>query len=317
MTKNVRFVLIIATCLFLLQAFTLNKTPLTFGEIARRHLEDISEKIGVRPPGSEAEASAAEYIQIVLKGLNYDVTRQDFSFTSQEDGASLKSANLIAVKKGDSERQIIVGAHYDSSSEGGKGADDNASGVALLLELANRIKDVRTAYTIRLIAFGSEENYMDGSKYYVSHMEKDEIKNTVVMVNLDSLISGDHAYVYGKSVAGSARDWIASQTAELGLEVVAKKETDMFKPDGSHCECSDIDAFLNAGIPFVLFETNKLESNREGMVQTDEKYGVDGAIRHTEYDEIAYIDQNFPGRIDQYLNLFGNLAYKILVEYRE
>ena len=293
------------------------KQTVEFGQAARVHLEDIANKFGARVPGSEEEATTASYIQSVLKRLNYEVIKQEFQFTNEEDQTSLNSANLIAIKQGDSARQIILGAHYDSPAEGAKGADDNASGVALLLEMAQKIKNIQTPYTIRFIAFGSEENNLDGSKYYVQQMDEKEIQNTIVMINLDSLISGDNAYIFGKSAPGSVRDWIVNYARESGLNLQPKKETDMFKPDGSHCDCSDIDSFLNANIPFVLFETNKLDVNREGTIQTDEKFGVDGAIRHTEYDTIEYIDKQFPGRIDAYFNLFGKLVYKVLTEYKE
>ena len=57
-------------------------------------------------------------------------------------------SDVIAVKEGVSEEMIIFGAHYGSGNEG-KGADDNASGVAVMLEAARMLKDVKTPYTIK------------------------------------------------------------------------------------------------------------------------------------------------------------------------
>ena len=55
------------------------------------------------------------------------------------------------LKRGNIDREIVIGAHYDSVDT--NGADDNASGVGLVLETANRIIDVETNYSVRFILF--------------------------------------------------------------------------------------------------------------------------------------------------------------------
>jgi hypothetical protein len=125
---------------------TTTKTEPTAGQIAYAHVEAISEGIGRRVAGTEAEARTAQYIILEFERLGYLSELRPFTVTVK--GNTINSANVIAIKHGESPLEIIVGAHYDSVSVG-KGADDNASGVAVILEVARRIKDQQTPYTIR------------------------------------------------------------------------------------------------------------------------------------------------------------------------
>ncbi len=284
------------------------------GSIARRHLVALSKEIGLRQAGSRQEAQAAEYIQAAFEGYGYPTQVQPFSFTAQDDRKKT-SANVIAAKPGLSPREIIVGAHYDSTGDG-QGADDNASGVAVMLQVAESLQSIQTPYTIRFIAFGAEEEDLDGSRYYVRQMSKADIQNTVGMINLDSLTAGDIAYVYGDAGAGSMRDWILkmARDASLGLETKAASELDA--PDGTPCDCADYGPFQDAGIPFVYFEaTNWNLGEKDGMTQVAKHLGQRGKIWHTRYDTLDYLDSTFPGRVDQHLNLFVTLLYNTLTQF--
>jgi alkaline phosphatase isozyme conversion protein len=283
-------------------------------QIARQHLVALSEDIGARPPGSPGEAEATQYVQAAFEALGYETQLQPFSFTT-EDEDTLDSANVIAVKIGSSPREIIVGAHYDSGDEG-EGADDNASGVAVMLEVAEKIKDVETPYTIRFIAFGAEENDLDGSRYYVDQMSASEIQNTVGMINLDSLIAGDIAYVYGDAGAGSLRDWILAQARGAGFDLEARTAQELDNLDGTPCDCADYGPFQAAGIPFAYFEaTNWNLGEEDGYTQVDPAFGEEGVIRHTGYDTVSDIDSLFPGRIEHHLNLFVTLLHDTLTQF--
>jgi len=285
------------------------------GPLAREHLAALSEDIGPRLPGSEEEFQAAEYVKGVFANLGYEVKVQDFSFTDEDD-EELESANVIAVKPGMSTREIIVGAHYDATDDG-RGADDNASGVAVLLAVAALVKDQPAPYTIRFVAFGAEENDLDGSFAFVDEMDRADIRNTAAMINLDSLIAGDIAYVYGDAGPGTLRDWIIADAQAKGLELDARTAADLDEADGTPCDCADYDAFQEAGIAFAYFEaTNWNLGDRDGLTQVDPEFGEDGVIRHTEYDTIDYIDTTFPGRIDHHLDLFVTLLYDALTQYQ-
>ena len=287
-----------------------------YGQAARQYLEALANDIGGRWPGTEEDAAAAEFIQEAFEELGYAVEVQPFTFYDEDEEADMDAANLIVVHEGLSEQQIIVGAHYDSGDEA-DGADDNASGVAVLLEVAGLVRGVDTPYTIVFIAFGAEENDLDGSRHYVNEMSSSEVANTIAMINLDSLIAGDLAYVYGDAGPGTLRDWILDLAASADIPLEGKTAAEMDNDDGTPCACADYDAFQRAGIPFAYFEaTNWNLGAHDGMTQVDPQYGDGGEVRHTQYDTLEYIEATFPGRIDHHLNLFVTLLLNTLQAYK-
>lgn len=285
-------------------------------QVALKHIEDLSENIGPRQAGTTNEAKAAKYIETAFKGLGYQTSLQPFTFTA-DDGTTQYSANVIAVKAGVSAKGIIVGAHYDSVPVG-KGADDNASGVAVMLAVAEIVKDLQTPYTIRFIAFGAEEAGLYGSGYYVKKMSAADIQNTTAMINLDSLIAGDTPNVYGNSsLEGTIRNWFLEYARSQGLDLQTQPVENLNNPDGSPCNCADYSAFQTVGIPFAYFEaTDWTLGNKDGWTQVDPKFGNNGEIWNTKYDYLEYINQNFPGRVELHLNLFIKLLFGALTQFK-
>ena len=115
---------------------------------------------------------------------------------------------------------IVIGAHYDHLGKGGqgslavnsteihRGADDNASGTAALLELARQFaKEKKNKRTIVFIAFGGEEEGLLGSKFYVNNPIF-PLEKTVAMFNMDMVgrLSEDKLTVGG---IGTASEWKA------------------------------------------------------------------------------------------------------------
>jgi hypothetical protein len=119
----------------------------------RSHVDMLAGRIGERNVWHpEALAAAADYIRATLEGLGYAVQAQPFP------SEGVEVANLEIELPGESvPREIIVlGAHYDSAA-GTPGANDNASGVAALLEIARLLAGNRYARSVRLVAFANEE----------------------------------------------------------------------------------------------------------------------------------------------------------------
>ena len=116
---------------------------------------------------------------------------------------------------------IVIGAHYDHLGRGGEGslapregeihhgADDNASGVAGLIELARMLSSQtpRLQRTIVFIAFSGEEEGLIGSSYYVNHPIF-ALANTVAMINMDMIgrMKEKNLIVGG---VGTAQEWRA------------------------------------------------------------------------------------------------------------
>lgn len=91
----------------------------------------------------------------------------------------------IAAKDGKQRSPIIIGAHYDSVA-GCVGADDNGSGVAVLLEFAEYLSTHPVKYLIRLVAFDMEEYGLLGSDAYAKKL-KDERQKLRLMISLEML----------------------------------------------------------------------------------------------------------------------------------
>src|SRR2546421_1233973 len=112
------------------------------------------------------------------------------------------SFNVVGILPGSDPKlkneTIVIGAHYDHLGHGGEGslapregdihhgADDNASGVAGLLELARMFFAQKPRRTIVFIAFSGEEEGLIGSSYYVNHPGL-PLQNTVAMINMDMI----------------------------------------------------------------------------------------------------------------------------------
>lgn len=285
------------------------------GQLAIGHLNYLSGELGARPSGSKQERTAAEYIKKEFERMGYAPRVEEFTFEDM-DGVEYYSQNVIVVKPGLSEKLLVVGAHYDSGPEA-MGADDNASGVGVMLEAAEVLANQETPYTIVFAAFGAEENDLDGSYDYVYRMTNNQLKNIVAMINLDSLAAGDKAYMYGNMGEGSLHAFVMQSAKQMGYELTGFAEDQMDSEDGSPCACADIDPFARASVPFIYFEaTNWDLGDEDGMTQVDPQFGEDGHIRHSPFDTIEYINTNFPGRIEKNLDEFTNLLLVALTDYQ-
>jgi len=147
-------------------------------ENLKRHVENIHFD---RNPydGYPKLEQAAQYIEREFQKIGLDVKEDTF----QWEGKSYK--NIVAEKKGlvSSHRVLILGAHYDTVP-GSPGADDNASAIAVLLEVARNIQTVPLEGTVRLIAFSLEEYNFVGSTHYVEKFQRGE-EEILGMISLE------------------------------------------------------------------------------------------------------------------------------------
>lgn len=155
------------------------------GQLATRlkhHVYKLSKEIGDRNVFNYSRLEqTAEYITNQLKSYGYDVQFQEYFINHK------KTKNIIITKTGEkfAREIIIVGAHYDSCFN--PGADDNASGVAGLLELSRLLKDKTTDRTVKFIFFVNEEppffkTESMGSRVYAREAKKsgEDIKAVIV-----------------------------------------------------------------------------------------------------------------------------------------
>jgi Zn-dependent M28 family amino/carboxypeptidase len=140
-------------------------------ENLRRHVAHLSINIGERHLwNGDSLEQAAHYIESEFSAAGYVPLRQTFMAYRKP------VSNIIAEKNGASQHLIVVGAHYDSVP-GSPGADDNASAVAGMVELARMLKDIRCASSFRFVGFVNEESPSFGSEYmgsmqYARHLKE-------------------------------------------------------------------------------------------------------------------------------------------------
>ena len=145
---------------------------------------------------------------------------------------------------------IVIGAHYDHLGRGGEGslapregeihhgADDNASGVAGVLELARLFasQKLRPRRTIVFMAFSGEEEGLLGSNYYVNHPIL-PLANTIAMINMDMIgRMKDNKLIVGG--VGTASDWrqviaAANATERIIVGATPRSPRDMPRPSGA------------------------------------------------------------------------------------
>ena len=239
-----------------------------------------SQELGGRYPGTAGDTLASEFIVDKLRSLKLKPFKgkkakdyyHDFTYTKKDK--EVATHNIIAVLPGKDKRlrdeYIVVGSHYDHLGMGGEGsgsrrpdtlgvhpgADDNASGDAVVLELAKHFKKVRSSRSIIFMFFGAEEQGLIGSKNFIEWMKKEDaqrkrlpadIKGIVAMVNLDMVgRMRDNAL----SVSGTGT---SSEFKAIAEEVAAQTNLNIScTPDGYGP--SDQASFVAADIP-VLFLT--------------------------------------------------------------
>ncbi len=220
----------------------------------------LQRALGVRKPGSEVVPDAP--------GIDRGATsKKPFALQSDVERIRLQTANVAAFLEGDgsSEKVVVVGAHHDhlglgtsSSLAPGEhaihnGADDNASGVAAVLELCGAMAALPAAqrpYNLMCMTFAAEEMGLLGSKHFVENLDDRLRDNIVAMVNFDMVgrSQGGEVIVAG---VGTASQWPELLQAHgAGLNV--KTNPDGYGP-------SDHGSFYEAGIPVLHFFTGPHE----------------------------------------------------------
>ncbi|WP_082174390.1 M28 family peptidase [Bacillus sp. FJAT-27231] len=164
------------------------------------------------------------------------------------------SYNVIATKKAhknhDTGQILYVGSHHDSVP-GSPGASDNASGVAVNLEIARVLSDQQTDTEIRFLTFGAEELGLLGSYHYVSTLTEEEKDRSIGMFNFDMVGSKNAGEMIMFTVDGQ-RNVVTNTGASASTRVY--KELTYGKVGRS-----DHQPFHDSGIPSAAFSYAPLE----------------------------------------------------------
>jgi hypothetical protein len=204
-----------------------------------------SDDLEGRETGTQGEAMAAEYIRermekLGLKAKGSQGWFQEFNFASNPHelkNLDKKGKNVIGFLDNKAKKTLVIGAHYDHLGHGAtgslapndhsihNGADDNASGVAALLWLAEQLKQTKNLpYNVLFMAFSGEEFGLYGSKAFMENPTID--KGSILgMINMDMVGRLNAEKTIAISGVGTSKEW--------------KEILDKIKPAGFQFNYSD------------------------------------------------------------------------------
>ncbi len=276
-------------------------------------------KLEGRQTGTEGEKKASEYIvkrfkEIGLEAKGTEGYLQSFSFKPKTDphkevefttnaDSTITGNNVIGFINNNAEKTIVIGAHYDHLGYGGEGslyrgeekavhngADDNASGVAVMLNLAERLKvkndnaEIKDKNNYLFMSFSGEEMGLLGSNYFSKNPTIDA-KSINYMINMDMV---------GRLKADSTLAVYGLGTSPMFKQTI-KSNNDKFKlvENESGVGPSDHTSFYLIDVPVLHFFTGQHEDYHK-PADDSEKLNYEGMDLISDYifDIISDLDDN-------------------------
>ncbi len=304
--------------LLFLFLFGFNHTISAQIETLKEDVEFLSsDALEGRQTGTKGEEEAAKYIakrfkdlKLQEKGTNGYLQTFSFKpktdphsevvFTTMAEDSTITGTNVLGYIDNNAENTIVIGAHYDHLGFGGdgslfrgdekaihNGADDNASGVAVMLDLAKKLQKTNTNNNYLFIAFSGEEMGLLGSNYFVKNPTFD-IKKVDYMINMDMvgrLKQDSTLAVYG--VGTSTR-----------FKQTLKANNDKFKlvENESGVGPSDHTSFYLSDIPVLHFFTGQHEDYHKPS-DDFEKLNYEGMNTISNYIFAVISDLNNAGKL--------------------
>ena len=267
-----------------------------------------------RQTGTQGEKVAAEYIANRFEALGLqpkgtDGYYQTFSFKPKTDphqeviyqvkdgDSTITGINVLGFLDNGAENTVIIGAHYDHLGYGAEGslyrekdkaihngADDNASGVAVMLDLANKLRDKNNRNNYLFMAFSGEEMGLLGSNYFTKNPSIDLTKANY-MLNMDMVgrLKNDGTL----AVYGLGTSPILKQTVKANNEKFTIIENE------SGVGPSDHTSFYNSDIPVLHFFTGQHQDYHKPSDDV-ERLNFEGMATISDYifDIISDLDDN-------------------------
>ncbi|KAJ4213483.1 hypothetical protein NW759_010902 [Fusarium solani] len=213
-------------------AIIFNDDPKQTGGSASLGAENFGK---LAPVGVVSYDQGASWVKRINQGETLGITLSIDVLTENRETWQI----IADTKEGDADNIIMLGAHLDSIQEG-PGINDNGSGVAALLSIAESFKKYRgTKNKVRFAFWGAEESGMIGSFHYTSNLSKEEASKIRFYFNYDMIASPQPYYiVYADSDAHKA-----------GARFLFEYLSDQGYPADPFGSSSDYIGFLELGIP--------------------------------------------------------------------
>jgi Zn-dependent M28 family amino/carboxypeptidase len=253
-----------------------------------------SDDLKGRGLGTEELDLASKYIAEQFGAAGLKPAGEDGTFFQTwnekkgKEEKQLTRKNVIGIIPGTDEKltgqSVVLSAHYDHLGLGwpdvrkgneGKihnGADDNASGVSVMIELAKLMgKTEKPKRTIIFVAFTGEETGLVGSRYYVENYTEFPADKVIANINLDTVgrLSGRKLLILN---GGSAREW---KFIFMGTEYVTGIPISLVTEE---LDASDQRSFIEAGIPAIQIFSGP-EEDYHKPTDTFDKIDADGMVK--------------------------------------
>ena len=249
------------------------------------------EAAGTRLTGSSGNAAARATIAEAMGAAGLAVEEDPFDFGSRS------GVNLLGWKMGTDEPNVVYvfQAHYDSTSEdpevSAPGADDNASGVAAMLEAARLIGAYDTRYTALFVATDGEEQGSKGSAHLVERLQNEgyALRGVIApdMIGYWPLGEGDAFDILGDGDAAGLVDEMSAVADRLGVAHKVWLRHD-------YCYGDDHTMWQEAGVPAISPMDCVEAHNEPGS-------GEDTPHYHRTSDTIETVHLPFTARVTQVL----------------
>lgn len=241
-----------------------------------------SEAYQGRKTGTDGAARARTYIseRLTAMGLNaYPALSgyEQYFEASEKDGNKVAAKNLVAYIPGKSSQIIVISGHYDHlgvvNGEVYNGADDNASGVAAMLNIAAYYKKDQPNHTLVFAFFDAGELDWQGSRYFVEHAPF-SLDNVILNVNLDMISHNDKGELYASGTFSNPelRNYLTHTNPNV--KIMLGHDNPALEVD-DWTNQSDQGAFHAKNIPFLYFG---VEDHKDYHKASDEFENINQAF---------------------------------------
>jgi hypothetical protein len=245
-------------------------------ERAFEHIKYLAETIGPRPMGSPQEREALSYTAGKLAEYGCEV---EWQYVPHSERLNTNSGNVFGRLQGQTDREIIIGAHIDSAGPEIPGANDDASGVAAFLEAARVLSQEPHYSTLVFVAFGGEESGLVGSEYFAENYPLD---NVVLMLQLDMTSNDSPLILWVDTTEHQSPEWLVSASIDVYHDLGYRKieyPTHFQSLNGSLGGAgSDHEPFMRKGIPAIAFVSD-VRFPIHTRNDTAENFQIDGLER--------------------------------------
>lgn len=260
-----------------------------------------SKELGGRVPGTPGDVAARALIAARFKCLGLEPGGDGGSYEQAfVNEGGVRTANVVGIIRGSdptvAAEIVLVGAHHDHFGTGGGqglrlGANDNASGVAGMLAVAQAIAKRKTAprRTMAFVGFGSEETaaaspYTEGSAHFVKSATSLPVDKVVYVVNFDMI--GTYTQTKRVYALGS----LTKTPANAMLKALTRPAITVSLGEPADQGASDFYPFCVKGVPYVFFWTDDPACYHKSCDTADR-------IDYEQMGEIAHVGSDLGGTL--------------------